>query len=252
MSYPDASGEVSNPKKRMKLQTLLKALFIPLVILAFSLSYQILWEILGWPKGDELVEVVTDFFTKYGLLMVFACSVLESAVVIGNYFPGGIVIFLGVISAGHNIPRVILTVAIVSLGFCLGYIIDYFLGKYGWYKLLVKFGMRRQLQVAQEKVARHSFKAIALSYWEVNLASITATAAGILQINFYKFFVESLIGVVVWNIFWGTLVASLGKNALQLLLNWRYIIPIIGVWILVIVISEYFKSKKNGNQQTNI
>ena len=96
--------------------------------------------------------------------------------------------FLGVISAGANIPKVVLIVAIVCAGFSIGYTIDYLLGKYGWYKLLTKFGMGQQIETAKARLEKHSFKAIAASYWEVNLASITATAAGILKIDFKRFF----------------------------------------------------------------
>ena len=229
----------------MNIKLLLKTLSIPLIIVVFSLAYNILWEILNWPKGDELIALITDFFNKYGLWVVFVCSILESSVVVGNYFPGGVVIFLGVISAGANIPKVVLIVAIVCAGFSIGYTIDYLLGKYGWYKLLTKFGMGQQIETAKARLEKHSFKAIAASYWEVNLASITATAAGILKIDFKRFFLESTIALIILNIIWGILVASLGKNALKLLFNWKYIIPIVSVWILVLVVIEYIKHKKN-------
>lgn len=229
----------------MNYKNILKALSIPFTLLALSLAYNLLWDILGWPKGDKLIAVVTDFFNHYGLWMVFVCSILESALLVGNFFPGGVIIFLSVIAAGHNIPRVVLTASIVSVGFFFGYYIDYLLGKYGWYKLLVKFGMQKQIDQAQEKLIKHSFNAIILSYWEVNLASITATAAGILRMDVKKFLLESTISIIVWNIFWTILVVSLGKKALDLITNLIYVIPVIAVWILVVVLKHYFQSKKN-------
>lgn len=223
---------------------ILKALSIPLTLLLLSLSYQFLWSVFNWPKGDELIAVITKFFNTYGLWVVLLCSILESALIVGNYFPGGVVIFLSVIVAGHNIPKIIFTVAAVSLGFFLGYFIDYLLGKYGWYKLLMKLGLKTQLESAGQKLSRHSLKAILASYWEPNLASVTATAAGILQIPPKKFLWESLVGIIIWNTFWGTFVATLGKNALELAFNWLYVLPIAAVWILVVVIKEYKKSKQ--------
>ena len=228
----------------MNRQNLFKALSIPVFILIITFTYHMLWKFLGWPMGEDLVNVITGFFNRFGLWMVFISSIFESALLLGNYFPGGIVIFLSVIVAGHDIQRVIFTVMVVSIGFCIGYTLDYLLGKYGWYKLLVRFGLGEQLENAQVKMARHSFKAIMSSYWEVNIASITATAAGILQINFRKFFIESTTGIIIWNIFWGTLVFTLGKNALNLLFNWRYIIPIVSVWLLIIIAKQYWDNRK--------
>ena len=222
-------------------RNILTALSIPLTLLIFGLIYRALWVLFGWPQGDEFIKVITGFFNTYGLWVVLVSAILESALIIGNYFPGGVIIFLSVIAAGRDIPKIIFIVSVVCIGFMIGYTIDYFLGKYGWYKLLIKFGMKNQLESAKVKLDKHSFKAILFSYWEVNLASVTATAAGVLQMNFVKFSLESALGLVLWNIFWGTLVASLGKKSLELVTNLKYAIPVAVVWIVVIVINEYRK-----------
>ncbi len=231
----------------MNLKNILKALSIPFTILALSLGYQLLWNYLRWPKGDDLIALIIDFFNHYGLWVVFISSILESALLVGNFFPGGAVIFLSVIAAGHNFPRILLTVSIVCVGFFIGYAIDYTLGKYGWHKLLLKFGLNEQIEKAKAKLIKHSFNAIFLSYWEVNLASITATSAGILKMDIKKFFRESTIALILWNIFWTILVVSLGKKALDLITNLIFVIPIIVVWILVILIRMHMQHKKLKN-----
>jgi len=225
----------SKPNHHINFKNIVKALAIPFTLLILSASYHIAWKLLDLPDSDALIVIVGNFFNNHGVWVVLVCSVLESALVVGNYFPDSIVIFLGVISAGHNISRIILVVSVVCVGFFIGYILDYLLGRYGWYKLLIKFGMAEQLKKTQTKVAHHSFKAIILSYWEVNLASLTATAAGILKMNFYKFLLESAIALVIWNIFWGILVASLGKRALDLITNWVYVLPAIAVSVIIII-----------------
>ncbi len=232
----------------MKNNTIIKALTIPFGLLALTLIWNVLWKIFDWPKGDELIAIIAQFFEHYGLWIVFVCSILESGLLIGNFFPGGIVIFLSVIAAGHNIPRIILTVSIVCVGFFIGYTLDYLLGKYGWYKLLAKFGLTTQIERAKERLMKQSFNAIILSYWEVNLASITATAAGVLQMDIKKFLLESTISIIVWNIFWGVLVASLGKKALNLVTNLVYIIPVIIGWVSIILIKHYWDRRQNRMQ----
>ena len=76
------------------------------------------------------------------------------------------------------------------------------------------------------------------------MASITATAAGVLQMNFNKFFWESLFGIAVWNSFWGVLVYSLGKDALKLIFEWKYILLVAAAWILLILAKRYFDERK--------
>jgi membrane protein DedA with SNARE-associated domain len=227
----------------MKNKNILAALAIPLGLLGMTLLYSLIWRLFNLPKEDELIKIITEFFNRYGLWVVLISSIIEGALIIGNYFPGGVVVFLGVIAAGHNIPKIILTVSVVVIGFFIGYLLDYVMGKYGWYKVLIKFGMKDQLEKAKLKLSKQSFNAIFLSYWEPNLGSVTATAAGILNIPLPKFLFESLIGLVIWDAFWGALVATLGKQALNLVTNLTYIIPIVVIWIVLILVKERFYKK---------
>jgi membrane protein DedA with SNARE-associated domain len=234
----------------MPLKSWLKALTLPLTIVVFTLLYQILWQVLDWPTGEALTNLLTNFFIHYGLWLVFICSILESAVIIGNYFPGGLVIFISVVACGSNIPKIILTVAIVSLGFFIGYLIDYLLGKYGWYKLLVKFGFSNQIEQAKTKLLKHSLKAIFSSYWEVNLASITATSAGILQMDFKTFLWQSTGVLLFWNLVWGTLIGTLGKRAIDIITNWKYALPILATWLIVLILKIKYDNRKNNSATT--
>ena len=184
-------------------------LAVPIALLVVYLLVFFVWRLLGLPADEKLVAAVKDWFDEYGLWVVLISAIVEGTLILGQYYPGGIVIFLGVITAGHDIPRVIAVVAIVSLAFFIGYTIDYFVGKYGWYRLFLKFGFGKGLQNAQTKLQKHELSAVIFSYWEPNLASITATAAGVLQIPLRRFQIKSIIGILVWNTFWGTLVAAL-------------------------------------------
>ncbi len=226
-----------------KIKIILKILSMPLSLMAVYILVYLLWSYFNLPKDEQLIEITTNWFKHYGLWIIFISAILEGTLILGQYYPGGLVIFLGVISAGRDIPRVIAVVSVVSLAFVIGYIIDYLIGKYGWYKLFLKFGLGKSLDTAQTKLKKHELNAIIFSYWEPNLASITATAAGILQIPIKKFFLHSLIGIIIWNSFWGTLVSTLGISALKLMgLKWVLII-FVG-WITIILIKHFLFNKK--------
>ena len=222
---------------------ILKLLSLPLILIAIYLSMYVIWKLLGLPTDDKMVGIVKGAFEKYGLWIVFIGALIEGFLLLGQYFPGGTIIFLGVISAGKNIPRVIEVVAIVSVAFIIAYTLNYLVGKYGWYKLLVKFGLSKSLEESKKKLEKQGLNAVIFSYWEPNLASLIATAAGILKIPMKKFQSYSVVGVIMWNIFWGTLVFSLGIAVLKMT-GLKYVLIIFIVWVAIILTKAYLEKRK--------
>lgn len=231
---------------KSKIFYILKLLSVPLILIAIYLSMFVIWKLLNLPTDDQMVAITKDAFEKYGLWVVFISALIEGFLLLGQYFPGGIIIFLGVISAGKNIPRAVEVVSVVSIAFIIAYTLNYLVGRYGWYRLLVKFGLNKSLEDAKQKLSMQGLNAIIFSYWEPNLASITATAAGILQIPMRQFQMYSASGVIVWNIFWGTLVFSLGTAALQIT-GLKYVLVIFVVWVAIILTKAYFGKRKELN-----
>ena len=239
------SAQLYNHSMSPKVKDIVRLLSVPFILLAVSLCGALLWRLFNLPSDDALQGVVKDYFNHYGLWIVFIGALIEGFLLLGQYFPSGLIIFLSVISAGKDIPRVIEVVSIVSLAFFISYTLNYWVGKYGWYALLVKFGLKRSLETAKEKLTRQGLNAIIFSYWEPNLASITATAAGVLHIPLRQFLPFSAIGIIIWNIFWGTLVFSLGEAALHLI-GFTYIIIIFFIWIGIILLKHYLYDKKRA------
>ncbi len=224
-----------------------KATIIPLSLLGIYLTLIALWETFGLPPQEELVEIIKNYFANYGLWVVFVGATIEGVLLLGQYFPGGFIIFLGVISAGQNIPRAINVVLLVSVAFFIAYFLNYLMGKYGWYKLFLKLGLKNSIENSKKKLSKHALKAVLGSYWEPNLASITATAAGILQIPVKVFLAHSLIGIVIWNALWGAFVFILGDTALKLA-GRKYLISIFLIWILIVAIVGLVEAKKEKKE----
>ena len=222
-------------QKKQHFKEVLKLLTIPLTFLVIYFILFMIWQIFSFPPTDEMVEIVKGFFNEYGLIVIFISSLLEGLLLLGQYFPGGFIIFLGVVSAGKDIPKVSALVAVVSLAFFISYFLNYLLGRYGWHKLFMKFGLEKSLEKAGRRVQKHVGLAILLGFFEPDLATITATSAGILQVPIKRFLVYSAIGIIVWNAFWGTLVYSLGASAMKLV-SIEYIFMIIIMWIILVLV----------------
>lgn len=230
-----------------KAKEILKLLSLPLVLLGLYISMYILWAIIDFPSNDELVIIVREWFSRHGLWIVFIGAFIEGFLLLGQYFPGGFIIFLGVISAGNSIPKAALVVAFVCVSFFLSYTANYILGKFGWYKLALKLGLGPSLDNAKKKLSKNVMNAMMFSYWEPNLASITATAAGVLQVPWKKFLLCSLAGILIWNTFWGTVVYLVGESAVQLM-GVKYGLVILAIWVTAILLKKYWYDRRFGQR----
>lgn len=208
---------------------------LPLFIILFFVALSFLWKLLGLPPEKELIILAKKYFANYGVLTVLVASIFEGALLAGWYIPGGLVIFLGVIFS-KDISQATLSVSATIIGFLIAYMINFYTGKYGWYKALLKLGVKNSLEKAEREFSKHGFKTIYLSYWEPNLASLISTAAGIAQASFKKFLFNSIIATTFWAVFWGTVTYIYGQKILEYL---GYIFFAVMIsWVLFIIIKN--------------
>lgn len=229
--------------KKAEFYTILKLLAVPLLVICLFLLLTLAERAFHFSLKDSLVFFMKERFEEHGYWLIFLSALIEGVLIFGEYYPGGFIIFVGVVSAGKDIPRVSKVVLTVSLAFLIAYHINYLIGKHGWYKLFLRFKLREPLERAQKRLSKHAFNAIILSYWEPNLASVTATAAGILQVPLTRFFRFSLFSILVWNAIWGTLVYSLGEAAIQAL-GKKYILGVLTVWFLFVLVKAFLEAKR--------
>lgn len=226
------------------MQSYLKIVALPLTLFIIFLIFFLIWKISGLPNEKELTETAKEYFEKYGLITVFVSAILEGMLLVGLYYPGSLVIFLGVIFAGDDIMRVTETVIVVTAGLYIAYLISFMLGKYGWHKLLLAFGMEEQIENAKKRLTKYGLGAIMLCYWHPNLAAVTATAAGTLDYSLRKFLFYSTVSVVLWSTFWGTVAYFMGEAALALM-GLRFALIVIIVWIIFAIIRNKRIQGKN-------
>jgi len=224
------------------MQKYLKNLVVPISILLVFASLTIIWKLLNLPSQEEMIPIVKNYFDRYGIILVFVSAIIESGFVYGVYAPGGIVIFLGVIFSTGNPVQAVLIVTSVILGFLIGYSIDYILGKYGWYKLLVHFGLEKMLSDVKNKVEKYELSSTWLGYHDPNAGSLIATSYGILQHTYKRFITYTIGPVIFWAIFWGTLAYILGEKILKSL-GLPGLLIVLGIWIIVRIIETKLENK---------
>lgn len=214
------------------LRRILKIIAFPLAVLAvFAVLYAI-WLALDLPPEETLAQIAKSYLDRYGIVIVLVSAYLEGLLLIGWYFPGNLVIILALIFAAHDPVRVAQVAAVAALGLFAAYVTNFFAGKYGWYRLLLAFGLREPLDNAQRRLTKYGLSAIFTTYWQANLASCISTAAGILQLSATRFAIYSLLAEAMWATFWATLIYALGRAALTLA-GFRMVLFLILVWIAV-------------------
>ena len=222
----------------------LKIMAFPLAVLAvFGLLYAI-WLALDLPPEDTLIAIAKNYLDRYGLAIVLVCAYLEALLVIGWYFPGTLVIIVALIVAAAEPVRYVETAAVAGIGLYCGQVTNFFSGKYGWYRLLLAFGLREPLENAKRRLLKYGLSAIFTTFWQANLASCISTAAGILQFSPQRFLVLALLAQTFWFAFWATLIFLLGPAALTLA-GFRMILFLILIWIAVRLIWRWKFEKRD-------
>jgi membrane protein DedA with SNARE-associated domain len=232
------------------LRRILKIVALPLAVLGVFVVLYAIWIVLDLPPEQTIIEIARGYLDRYGVAIVLLCAYLEGLLLIGWYFPGTLVVIFAFVAAGPDAARVAQVAATAGIGLFAAYVTNFFAGKFGWYRLLLAFGLREPLDKAQQRLSRYGLSAIITTYWQANLASCISTAAGILQFPVGRFAAISLLAEAFWISFWATLIFFLGKAALSLA-GFRIILLAILVWIAVRLVYRWkFEEKSTADDVT--
>lgn len=215
----------------MDKKSFLRVAGVPLVVLGILVSLYIAWNIFNLPSKEGLILVAREYFATYGYYFAFASAFVEGLLLVNWYFPGSFIVFLSVIIAGEGGLNIFGVLGVVIIGFFLASVIDYLLGKYGWYRLFLKLGLADSIEKSKEKLEKRGPWIILAMYWHPNFGAVAATASGVLRIPFKKFFIYCLVAIILWDSMWGALVYFLGPKALQLM-DIRIGIVLLVIWII--------------------
>jgi membrane protein DedA with SNARE-associated domain len=225
------------------LRRILKIIALPLAVLGIFAVLYAVWLALDLPPEQTIVAIAKDYLDRYGLAIVLVCAFLEALVVVGWYFPGTLVIVFAMIAALSDPARYVETAVTAGFGLYCGQVTNFFGGKYGWYRLLLAFGLREPLEKAKQRLTKYGLSAIVTTFWQANLASVISTAAGILQFLPWRFVALALIAQTLWFTFWSSVIFFLGPAALALA-GFRMILFLILTWIAVRLIYRWKFDKK--------
>ncbi|PIZ70639.1 hypothetical protein COY07_06360 [Candidatus Peregrinibacteria bacterium CG_4_10_14_0_2_um_filter_43_11] len=220
----------------MKKQTndFLKYVIVPVVILAIFAIVAIIYHLFNLPSYAEMKEWIKDAFAIHGYSVVFLGALAEGILLANWYLPGSVVMVMGVVFAKSNGMNPILVIGLIILGFLITTVFNYALGRYGWYRLLLKFGLRDAIERTKKRVKKQGLKIIFVTYFHPNVGALTATCAGILKLPFQRFFIYSLSALISWNVLWGMVVYISGPAIVEIV-NFKNLLLILLAWVVVLL-----------------
>lgn len=189
---------------------------------------------------EEIVGKLAGWYGQYGYWVIFISALVEGTFVVNLYFPGSTAIVLGVALASQNELSGTVLIFLTILGFFISYNLNYFLGKYGLYRLLLRFGYKDIIEGTRESLLAKGPRMMLASFFHPNVGSVVTTGAGIINMPLRQFVIWCLISLLIWDTVWGVVVYVLGSQVINLLSSWMAI-PFMLLWILLI----YFILNRN-------
>ncbi len=183
---------------------------------------------------SQIITAAEDVYGVYGYYLIFLGAFIEGTFLIGFYIPGSLIVFLGVSLARMGITSFPLVILFGTLGFTCGYSLNYFLGRYGWYKLIEGVGFESQIKKTKEKIHGNYDKALFWGYIMPSTGSMLSTVSGILHIPFKKFLIRTLLIQTFWSLVLGGLAYAFGMNFINMFLIYFGLIALAGILIYVL------------------
>jgi len=158
----------------------------------------VLYEPLGLPSNKEVITWLTDLFRRYGVIIVFLASFIESIFMLSMYLPGSIVMVLSIAVLGDTVTNLFLIGFLSLCGYTLANFINYYLGRLGYYRILLAIGGRDQLRSMKSRISRRINLTIGLSAFHPNFLAISVVASGIVRYSFTSVIIKSILASTAW------------------------------------------------------
>lgn len=193
---------------------------------------------------EDLLVFVKEFYAKWGLLFIFLASIIEGMLFVNWYFPGSTIVLIGGLLARTGIIPFWSFGIVVYLGFVVAFLLDYTFGRYGFYKILIRWGpFSQRVDAAGRALQRRATFTFFIWYFHPQSGNFVATAAGVLRYPFSKFFALNSSALLFWISFWLGLVYIFGDIVLYVIDNYFALFALLALvsWVLV----GYIKERKS-------
>ena len=232
---------MTNDSQKQNKEEIFSLFFVFAIFLAIFFGLKYMWGMYNLPGPTDLVESSKVYFQQYGLIIFFFTAFFESLLLIGNYFPGTLILLFGLSTLLDSPEKVLTSFVYISIGMLSGYTINYFLGKHGWYKVIEKLGYKDELVKIENKLNTAGLSAVFFLYLLPGFGSLLSTSFGILRFSFFKFFTFTLFMILFWNTVWALAVYFFGQKVFEMFNSGYLVVLLTGGYLIYMYKSGKFK-----------
>lgn len=187
------------------------------------------------PTTQEIIDHFASIYARYGYEIIFASAALEALVLVNLFVPGLVAMALGAIFARTGHIELTFVVLAATSGVLLGYIIDYFLGYFGFGDFFSKTGLGWMVKKAKEQLKKLGNHGLILGFAYPNVGSFLSLAAGTTRMKFGWFVLIAALSSAFWMPIWGIVIYSFGDIFLTVITKYSFLMGLIVVVSLILV-----------------
>jgi membrane protein DedA with SNARE-associated domain len=172
---------------------------------------------------NHLVSYAEPILARFGYPGIFVANFADG---VGIPLPGQTLLMVGALMAAHGHFNIALVVLLALLASTLGACLGYWIGRNGGRVLLQKARVSpRRLQRVEDFFSRYGSFLVLLSRFVDGFRQLTPIVAGSMGMSWWRFFVATFVGSVLWVSVWGVGVYLLGRDFHEILTGLRHFAP---------------------------
>ena len=220
---------------------------------ALFVLFAVLYRALGLPTPSEVVDLASRLYSDYGVAVILAASFIEGLFVISFYFPGSAVLLLAVLLSDGDLNTLGAFGLLAWIGTSLAGIVNYYLGKLGYYSLLEKFGYASRVDKMRSKMKVRPY----LTWWSAGfhptVLSVAFVCAGIARLGLLSTLAKGVATIAFWITVWLSLYAVAFQDEITVRdagndsLPWMIAAGLVAWGLLRIVLNILKKPDNNNN-----
>ena len=214
----------------------MRRLLPPVTFLLFVLTLEAGAHFSIIPSTNEVADWIVVVIATAGLLGIFVFSIFEHSVGINVYFPGALVILLGMSSTTENAALVFPTFLSIVAGQFIGYSISFFLGRYFDFSVMLQ--LNGTIVGQRQAVRAISF----LTFAHPHSGAITAYSQGTSGRSYRSFIKTLLPTLLFWSVLWAS-VAYFGLLSIVNEAGWDVVFfSYLTIWIGYVLFDHFLRN----------
>lgn len=171
---------------------------LPFLLGITFLIFAFVYRSIDLPQPAELAEIGRTLYFEYGIIVLLLAAFIEGIFMVNFYFPGSFVILLAVFLSDKSPESLAAIILLSVLGFLLATVINYGLGKYGFYRALLWMGKANIVERMQKWLDKRGRWAVGLTGVHPNLLAIAVVCMGIAGEGILKTSAIAAASLVFW------------------------------------------------------